>query len=47
MLNFVLIYAILVHILRWNLSEPEPAHKQASEYISLGLPVLMEALGFH
>jgi hypothetical protein len=28
-LNFVLIYAVLAHVLRWNLPEPEPAHNQA------------------
>jgi hypothetical protein len=25
-LNFVLIYAVLAHVLRWNRSEPGPAH---------------------
>jgi hypothetical protein len=25
-LNFVLIYAVLTHVLRWNSPEPEPAH---------------------
>ena len=26
MLNFVLIYVVLTHVLRWNPPEPEPAH---------------------
>jgi hypothetical protein len=25
-LNFLLIYAVLAHVLRWNRSEPGPAH---------------------
>jgi hypothetical protein len=25
-LNFVLIYAVLAHVLRWNPPEPEPTH---------------------
>ena len=25
-LNFVLVYAVLAHVLRWNPLEPEPAH---------------------
>jgi hypothetical protein len=25
-LNFIVIYAVLDHVLRWNPSEPEPAH---------------------
>jgi hypothetical protein len=26
--NFLLIYVVLDHVLRWNPSEPEPAHDQ-------------------
>jgi hypothetical protein len=29
MLNFVLIYVVLAHVLRWNPPEPEPEPDQA------------------
>jgi hypothetical protein len=33
-LNFVLIYVVLDHVLRWNLPEPEPAHDR----VRVGIP---------
>jgi hypothetical protein len=31
-LNFILIYAVLDHVLRWNPPEPEPAHDRCTRF---------------